>query len=256
MRKWLFLSIVAVLGIYGCSDSSSTNTSGGLGPTGILQGQVSQLRDARFRQVQDKSGVLVQVEGTSFSAITDTGGNWEIKNLPTSTYSISFSKPGYLTIKNTSFQFVGGGIQVFTGIVLCQPLTFSCTLDFISLPSPSGPVEGFFYGHTSDNTPDSALINLYYIISRSPSIEIDNGSTISRSFYSDQVYASSATHDSSLSFKTLIYSGILQQFHSGDTVYVRVFPSLFTQTYYDVYAKKDVITGYGEGSNILSAIMP
>ncbi len=261
MRKWLFLTVVSVLGILGCSDSNtSTNTGGNsTGPTGTLRGgdgkyNITQLRDARFRFLKDKSGILVQCEGTSFSAVTDSNGFWEIHNLPTSTYSISFSKAGYTTFKNTSFQFVGGGIQLYnSSITLLQPITFSYTLDAVVTPTLKDKW-WYVYGHTSDNAPDSVNIFILYVLSHSSTIEIEDVESAASSF-TDDVNTSFSTHDGSFSFKSPITSG-LQNFQYGDTVFVRAFPYLYTQNYYDVASKKTIVTGYGQGSNVLSAIVP
>lgn len=230
-----------------------------MGPTGTLRGGAGpyneiQLRDARYRSLEDKSGILVQCEGTSFSAITDSNGFWEINNLPTSTYSISFSKAGYSTFKNTSFQFIGGGIQQYKfSVILFQPITFSYTLDALTRPTLTNK-SWYIFGHTSDNAPDSVNINILYILSHSPTIEIEEAAS-SASAFTDYLNTKLSTHDTSFSLKTPIQSG-LDQFRYGDTVYVRAFPYLYTQSYYDVVSKKSIITGYGPGSNVLSAIVP
>src|SRR5688500_3977107 len=45
------------------------------------------------------SGAAVQVEGTPFSAVSDSNGRWEIHGLPAGTYSVTCSKEGYATVK-------------------------------------------------------------------------------------------------------------------------------------------------------------
>jgi hypothetical protein len=121
IASFAFLALV-----FGCKTSTTTSPE----VTGDLKGTVS-LYDSHFNLVSDKSGVLVQAEGTSFSGISDTGGNWIIHDLPTRTYSLSFSKSGYGTMKNTSFSFVGGGTVLYDGLngnnqmTLSQPVTFT-----------------------------------------------------------------------------------------------------------------------------------
>jgi hypothetical protein len=53
--------------------------------------------------------VIVVLEGTTLRAVSDVNGRWEIDSAKTGTYVISFSKPGYGTVKLNSVQVVGGG---------------------------------------------------------------------------------------------------------------------------------------------------
>ena len=131
----IILGLLACVVAYGCKSSNPVTAST---QTGDLTGRMA-LIDTTQRYVQDRSGVIVQVEGTLFSAVSDTAGYWTIKNLPSATYSISFSKPGYSTWKNTSFEFVGGGLTWFgdyfpsngSEVTLQQPPTFLINLDSI-----------------------------------------------------------------------------------------------------------------------------
>lgn len=54
----------------------------------------------------------IQVEGTSYSTISDINGRWEIDNLPPGTYTISCTKKGYSTSKTVGFPFIGNGTDV------------------------------------------------------------------------------------------------------------------------------------------------
>src|SRR6478609_2741609 len=111
-RQWNNMKIITFLTLLlfiaaGCSDSNTTTTSSGDGVTGDLIGTV-YLSDHRGRSMTNHSGVTVQIEGTSFSAVSDVNGNWVIHNLPTRTYAITFSKPGFYIRRNPSYTFVGG----------------------------------------------------------------------------------------------------------------------------------------------------
>ncbi len=90
------------------SNSDPVNKDNGTGLTGSLQGVVkySEL-DSLFH---DHSGITVTLEGTSFSAITDRRGRWQIKDLPTRNYTVVYTRPGYSTIKRYGVLFIGGGI--------------------------------------------------------------------------------------------------------------------------------------------------
>jgi len=56
---------------------------------GNISGNVNLLNSS------DNSGVLVSAVGTTHSAITDVSGDYEIKNIPAGTYTITAGKPGY-----------------------------------------------------------------------------------------------------------------------------------------------------------------
>ena len=60
----------------------------------------------------DCSGVKVSLEGTSFSAVTDTKGAWQIINLPFNTYIIVFAKAGFATTKIPNFKFAKDSTSV------------------------------------------------------------------------------------------------------------------------------------------------
>ncbi len=127
MKTHIVLLVLATFFMASCKDT--TITSGD--KVGNLEGQVDFLYDGNNAKLSDRSGVRVSAEGTSFSGITDTAGYWKIKDLPEGTYSISFSKPGFDTYKNTSFQFVGGGTLWFGRIAMGQPPAYTVTIDSI-----------------------------------------------------------------------------------------------------------------------------
>jgi len=105
MKIQLVIAALAVFSWVGCTDSS-TNNSSSSNLTGDLTGGIT-LTDYRDQYKSDKSGVLVQLDCTSFSAITDTAGLWIIHNLPSKTYSLTFSKEGCSTWKDESYSFLG-----------------------------------------------------------------------------------------------------------------------------------------------------
>src|ERR1043165_5836971 len=108
MKILSLLSVLIMLA--SCSDSNNTTTSsvGGDKVTGNLIGKIT-LTDHTGKPIANKSGALVQIDGTSYSAVTDSNGDWEIHNLPSRTYSLSISKDGFVTFHDPSYAFLGGG---------------------------------------------------------------------------------------------------------------------------------------------------
>lgn len=100
----ILLLACCALFVVGCDD----DLGGPTGQPGTLSGYVTLYRDSG-EKLDDASSVTVTVEGTAFSAQTDTRGHWEITNLPPGTYILSFTKSGYGEQKVFDKRFVGGG---------------------------------------------------------------------------------------------------------------------------------------------------
>jgi hypothetical protein len=97
---------------------------------GNLIGMFSLVFDQFGKPMTDKSGIEALVEGTTpeKKAITDASGRFIIEDLPTGTYNLIFSKPGFQTVKIFSLQFVGGEMPLYySAPVLSELSTTSIT---------------------------------------------------------------------------------------------------------------------------------
>ena len=263
----LFLAIIAC----GCSSNDSTgNTQSEI--TGTLKGKV-KLYDSEGNHVADKSGVVVQAEGTSLSAISDTGGNWSITNLPTRTYSLSFTKAGYGTMKNTSYSFVGGGIVDYgLPVPLYQPIQFGVMLDAVAAPGESvfdsshrvitEGMAGAIYGHLTGNVPSNiATIEVTAYVGLSPAIDFQDPTsynTILRfSTYSNTLKQSDTETVMWFdSWKDIEYWDWMRK---GQTIYVAAYPGMASGSgggsYVDIQTGKTIACNPPIKSNTLSAIV-
>ncbi|HET9135860.1 MAG TPA: carboxypeptidase-like regulatory domain-containing protein [Candidatus Kapabacteria bacterium] len=252
--------MVLLMGViaYGCKDDSSSTSNE---VTGTLRGYVA-LFNEHGRYESNFGGVLIQCEGLPYSTISDSTGKWELTNLPTRTYSISFSKAGYITYKRTSYGFIAGGIVEMSGAsVLNKPIDFTIILDAVTMPSPDTPGvtqvphSGLAYCHTSMNTPGNHARIQYAILSgHTPNIDINDPSTYIYIGSGGEFYNTSI-NDSSANFQSILYYQYMNGYKPGETVYFRAFPFLILTTYHDVKTGTDIIDGYGQGSNVLSAVM-
>ena len=105
LRNFISISIILFIVICSCKKTESSSTS----LTGTLKGTIT-LQDDFGTDITDKSGTTISVidSVTLLSAVTDIDGNYQIDNLPTGRYDISFSKTGYGDKFVHNYVFVGG----------------------------------------------------------------------------------------------------------------------------------------------------
>ncbi len=275
MKTPILLIVLATIFLSSCKDSTLATGD----KIGNLEGQVYQVTDGEGTLATDRSGITVRAEGTSFFGITDTAGYWVIKDLPEGTYSINFSKPGYDTFKNTSFQFVGGGTYWFGRTGLGQTPTYSVTIDSIQ-------PKGYFDGREFDSITivaryDSASHNFAYDTTHR-TVKIGNflyNARLFGHFSQDKaacVIIGGTNPNPDISEKSSYigsnYISIdprypynkgstpnsfvidLQGNPEGTKVYVKAYAeNAYSGTYYfDIATHKNVLLGIGQSSNIVS----
>jgi hypothetical protein len=104
--KTIKTAIIAILAMltWGCEETHEPRT---------LEGDVVGfvlLTDEWGQDENDKSDVLISIEGLNRTAVTDANGRYAFTNIPAGTYNLLFSKTGYGTIKRFSQQLVGGNV--------------------------------------------------------------------------------------------------------------------------------------------------
>jgi hypothetical protein len=111
------------------------------GPTGpagpslscTLSGYVV-LVNTNGSQPSNRDSVMVTLDGTGLSTLTDVTGKWVIPNVHTGTYTIIYNKSGsvYGITKSVQAQIVGGNDRDLGVIYLCQPpsITFDSLSEF------------------------------------------------------------------------------------------------------------------------------
>jgi hypothetical protein len=247
----LSIVIALLLSINGCSSSASSegtfvNTS--------LTGQ-ALLMDDREKLLDDPSGILVTITSitNNYQAVSDTHGSWQCNGLQPGSYDISFSKPGYTAAKLFHVEVLEGKpVDVGTQFLYAPP-KYTVTFDAITIPSAVG-VAGGAYLHSSENTPIGVLQAAVVIAGRSPSLTIED--TASYLLCTIATAASIPKKDTIVDMQGKLYLQTLQlRFTKGEKLYFRAYPYASRGTYFDQNTSKDVITGYGQGSNVLSTVM-
>jgi hypothetical protein len=122
-----FLSVLVLSPfLAGCGEEEPM--TGPLLLSGNFTGFVT-LIDSNGSRLKDLSGVKVSIDGTSFSAMTDSLGKWNINEISTGIYTINYSKPSYGIYKAMNQGFVGGGTLFLNPVTLAQPPVFTVTID-------------------------------------------------------------------------------------------------------------------------------
>jgi hypothetical protein len=99
-----FYPILAIFVFLSCKEQPTTSETG---MADIIGRAV--LRDDFGDLIPPYDSILVSLDGTSISTMTDDSGNFELKNVPGGTYDFRFSKTGYGTIRWFGKSIQGGG---------------------------------------------------------------------------------------------------------------------------------------------------
>jgi hypothetical protein len=137
--------------VYGCSNSTDppAQTSGGEKLTGTVQA-FSSASPALIAP----AGIQITIQGTAFGATADTGGHFEIDNIPAGIYNIIFSKPGFDSMIYPVHHLIGVGTDIINDAYLMQESNDSVALSGISsvfTVSVSKHVQVFDTTITNDN---------------------------------------------------------------------------------------------------------
>jgi hypothetical protein len=104
MKRFAII-LVFLISLIGCKGDP-----GPAGPllTGSISGKTVLVDDSGNWQ-SNSSGITVSLEGTLYSAVSDSSGFWQLNNIPTGIYIISMYKAGFFKEGFPNFQFAGGG---------------------------------------------------------------------------------------------------------------------------------------------------
>ncbi len=178
MKITSIVTVGLVIFIFGCKSTTPTSVQK---TSGLLSGTVA-LIDINGNSFADKSGVLIQPEGYSQSALSDSNGNWSINGLSSHTYNLVFSKTGYGTMKH-SITYIGEDtIRYPTTVYLFQELTCNVILDSVSVVFDSifsfTKKEGYESGRvTNISLTDSTNLKVIVYFGYSPNIILGDTTT-------------------------------------------------------------------------------
>lgn len=239
--------------------SCSSNPSEPARLTGNIRGLVGLHSECGI--ATDHSGVAVKIEGTSFSAVTDAAGRWEVKGIEAGIYNIDYSKPGYHPYKRESFQFVGGGTAYVSGYKQGNEANL--------MGYPTWTISGLqadkLVIHGNDSLERREFINISGAATASPcGPNIPRGAWI---FMSDKSTVSSSDHtyktstgwptEGSTLFSLPAEELPSMGFPRGSTVYVIAYPAGPVLQFTDPDTGKTTFMGLGSTpSNVVSFVVP
>jgi Carboxypeptidase regulatory-like domain len=244
MNKNIFVFLIISVVLSACQGKE-----GPVGPslTGDVVGTVKVIDTAGNNA--NLNGVLIQLEGTQYSAYSDSTGLWRLVGVKTGTYVLSCSRQGFSTAKNTSFQVVGGPQPADASyFYLYQiPSTYVKLLDppqlnqhVLTLTGRLSSIPGPNYSH--------AIFVFVGIDSSATSLPIKYLTAAS------QYFAPADTFNIQLNFDYFGTVGLKR----GSKLYFVAYTSANTYAgYWDVATQKFVYSGLcSTPSNIVSLIVP
>ena len=235
-----FLSLLIVLSFF----SSCAKDEGLL--TGSLIGFVS-LYETDNTFVEDRSGVVVSVDGKKISTQTDTNGRYVLSGLTTGTYNLTFAKSGYGTVKEIGFQFTGGDEPAYLYTKSLAKIPSYNVTGLTATISENGiEFRGTFSG-TSLSLYNHAVI----FLGKSANVS---------SAPSNYTYAvSGATYfDSTVMFGSIFKEALVDMYKKGQTIYVVAYSeSMRGDMYIDLATNRYYSSALGTiPSNVVSVVMP
>ncbi len=232
----LLLAVVFVSLFNGCEGPAGPNLKGDIIGYAVLI-------DNNDNYLKDNSEIIVSIDGTFISTITSSDGRFVLSNVNTGTYSISFSKAGYGTMKIVSYPFVGGGQAYLDHVYLCQIPTYTVT-DLSAAISSSGiTVSGKINGASS--------------IYRRAALFFSTSTNVSSNPQNYSSYFPIYMYNSDSAFTQNLYNIFTSNnFHSGQTIYLIAYAGPDIQ-YLDLASGKTIFPSLNPTpSNVVSVVVP
>lgn len=148
----LITMLLAIFLFTGCDQSNPTGVV-----SGTLSGQVILRQDYHQENpAQTDEGVVVSIENTNLSTISDRNGNWAIAGLTDGSYTIMMVKSSYETYKRNIVYSVGAVLNIID--TLYKVPAFEVTNLSVILSGNTTVIKGNLVG----TVPQNASIRLYF----------------------------------------------------------------------------------------------
>jgi hypothetical protein len=126
LRSCKVLLALAVAAVSVVLTQCSNGPTGPAGPklTGAMTGFAILVKSTGGQPAR-RDSVVVAIDSTSLTAMTDSAGQWSIPDVMTGTYNLTLTRNGYSSNKLVQVQFTGGGTKDVGTVYLCQVPAFS-----------------------------------------------------------------------------------------------------------------------------------
>ena len=156
MRILTIVSCI-IISVALCGCSSSTNapeTSGSLSGIVFVYKQNSPFSAPYY------DGATVQLEGTSFSTLTDSAGHWSISGIPAGAYTVDVTKAGYGLLRWFAVPVFGGGTNIVGPSYLPSLPSDSVHIDAIDTVSNPQGLNIKVSGHSTNSVSWAVFVDL------------------------------------------------------------------------------------------------
>jgi hypothetical protein len=205
----------------------------------------------------NRDSVIVTIEGTSLSALTDSLGAWSIGGVETGIYNIAFNKSGYGTTKITQRQFTGGG-QISVGTeYLCKAPAFNVDSLWVRPPKAADPYSLYIGVKLSDTTASSmGPYRTFIFLQRDTSVAMDPAHYAA--VFTINTYFKDGVDSTNAKIQPVNFSN--GGFVSGDSIYAAAYlanAGSFTSGYEDLATGKTIYTNLnGVRSKVVRVVVP
>lgn len=107
-RHFAFILLLCLQAQFLTACSDDVIVSQGVRPT--ISGSVTLFFTDSLKTLTDRSGVVATLEGTQFTAVSDTAGKWNIYDVPPGIYTLMQTKPGFDTVTER-IEYPGVGVD-------------------------------------------------------------------------------------------------------------------------------------------------
>jgi len=188
-------------------------------------------------------GVTVKIDSTEFSTTTDANGRYEIKDIPTGIYDISFKKEGIADYNIYGYQLVGGQTPTYIPTAtMIEESTVSITNFKIESAEQGDQLTVNFSGNI--NIPDNNQRSLFICIGTDSQINHRKNNW-------DKYALFSISESGSFS----VEKNLDLQYSSNQKIYavtVAVYLPANCSSYVNPYTNEDIYPAFSKPSNIAS----
>ncbi|HUL44239.1 MAG TPA: carboxypeptidase-like regulatory domain-containing protein, partial [Bacteroidota bacterium] len=178
---------------------------------GTLFGMVSVQSESGKYPDANGGGFLVTIDGTMYSAVTDSFGRWKIESLPAGDYTITISKDGYGTMKIYNYRFGRGAHGTWPYVFMGKLPDFDVESAATTMAGDTAIISGKLTNTSTDWRSVFMFLGKTNRVSQLPPDYFQ--------VYGVEVLRNSDTYSGSIPASWLAHKGIV----SGDTVFVAVY---------------------------------